>query len=53
MRSWLLDYAYLINLSLWHFGAGGLIAITIALATISFRAIKAALANPVDSLRSG
>jgi len=52
MYNWLKDYAYRINLSWWIFAAGGLIALTIALATISFRAIKAALANPVSSLLS-
>ncbi len=52
MHQWLQDYAYRINISWWLFAAGGLIAIIIALATISFQAIKAAVANPVKSLRS-
>ena len=52
MQNWLQDYAYRINISWWLFIAGGFIAIIIALATISFQAIKAAFANPVDSLRS-
>lgn len=52
MHSWLQDYAYRINLSWWHFAAGGLISMIIALATISYQAVKAALANPVNSLRS-
>ncbi len=52
MHQWLQDYAYRINISLWLFAAGGLAAIVIALATISFQAIKAAIANPVKSLRT-
>jgi ABC-type antimicrobial peptide transport system permease subunit len=52
MHLWLQDYVYRINISWWLFAAGGLVAIIVALATISFRAIKAALANPVKSLRT-
>jgi len=52
MHQWLQDFAYRISLSPWIFVAAGLLAIIIALATISFQAIKAALANPVKSLRS-
>lgn len=52
MHQWLLDYAYRINISWWLFLAAGLAALIIALATISFQAIKAAMANPVNSLRS-
>ncbi|MBN2762800.1 MAG: ABC transporter permease [Bacteroidales bacterium] len=52
MNNWLQDYAYRINISWWLFAAGGFVTIIIALATISFRAIKAALANPVTGLRS-
>jgi ABC-type antimicrobial peptide transport system permease subunit len=52
MHQWLQEYAYRINISWWLFVAGGLVAIVIALATISFQAIKAALANPVKSLRT-
>ena len=52
MHQWLQDYAYRINISWWLFAAGGLVAIVIALATISFQAIKAAIANPVKSLRT-
>jgi ABC-type antimicrobial peptide transport system permease subunit len=52
MHQWLQDYAYRINISWWLFAAGGLAAIIIALATISFQAIKAAVANPVKSLRT-
>ncbi|HUZ61240.1 MAG TPA: ABC transporter permease [Hanamia sp.] len=52
MHQWLQDYAYRIDISCWVFMAGGLASVLIALATISFQAIKAAVANPVDSLRS-
>jgi putative ABC transport system permease protein len=52
MHQWLQDYSYRINISWWLFAAGGLISIIIALATISFQAIKAAIANPVKSLRT-
>jgi putative ABC transport system permease protein len=52
MYKWLLDYSYRIRLSWWMFVAAGVFAIVIALATISIQAIKAALANPVKSLRS-
>lgn len=52
MNKWLQDFAYRINLSWWIFIAAGLLTIVIALATISFQAIRAAIANPVDSLRS-
>lgn len=52
MHQWLQDYAYRIDVSWVIFFASGMAAIIIALATISFQAIKAALANPVKSLRT-
>ncbi len=52
MHQWLQAYAYRIDISWWLLATGGLVAIIIALATISFQAIKAAIANPVKSLRS-
>jgi len=52
MHKWLQDYVYRINIDWWLFPAGGLVAIIIALVTISFQAIKAAVANPVKSLRT-
>jgi putative ABC transport system permease protein len=52
MHQWLQAYVYRINISWWLFAAGGLASIVIALATISFQALKAAIANPVKSLRS-
>jgi len=52
MHRWLQDYVYRINISWWLFAAGGLVSIIIALITISFQAIRAAIANPVKSLRT-
>ncbi|HLY69629.1 MAG TPA: ABC transporter permease [Puia sp.] len=52
MSKWLDDFAYRIPISWWIFLSAGTIAILIALLTISFQAIKAAMANPVKSLRT-
>ena len=52
MHEWLQDFAYRVNIGWWVFAAAGATALFIALVTISFRAIKAALANPVKSLRT-
>ena len=52
MNKWLKDYDYHINVSWWMFFAAGSLAIIIALITVSFQAIKAAIANPVKSLRT-
>jgi putative ABC transport system permease protein len=52
MSSWLQNYAYKIDIEWWIFALAGLLAIGIALLTISFQSIKAALMNPVRSLRS-
>jgi len=52
MSEWLHDFAYRISISWWIFFVAGFIATLIALATISFKAIKAAIANPVKSLRT-
>lgn len=51
MYQWLQDFAYRITISWQPFVIAGVIALLIALITISFRAIRAALANPVKSLR--
>lgn len=48
---WLQDFAYHIDVSWWVFIAAGLVAVTIALFTVSFQAVKAGLTNPVKSLR--
>jgi ABC-type antimicrobial peptide transport system permease subunit len=52
MHKWLQDYVYRINMSWWIFMVGGISAIIIALLTVSFQAIKAAIANPAKSLRT-
>ena len=52
MNKWLQDFAFRINIGWWVFIAAGLSALAIALATISFQAIKAAIKNPVGALRS-
>jgi putative ABC transport system permease protein len=52
MYGWLQSYAYRTPIQWWIFGVAGLIALLIALLTVSFQAIKAALTNPVKSLRS-
>ncbi len=52
MDSWLQHFAYRSTISWWLFIAAGVIAALIALATISFQTIRAALANPVKSLRT-
>jgi putative ABC transport system permease protein len=52
MHQWLQHYAYRIGISWWIFAGAGLLALIIALATISFQAVKAALANPVKSLKT-
>jgi ABC-type antimicrobial peptide transport system permease subunit len=51
MNKWLQDFAYRLNLSWWMFALAGALALLIALLTVSFQAIKAALANPVEALR--
>jgi len=52
MHSWLQNYEYRTSISLWVFVITGSMALLITLATVSFQAIKAALANPVKSLRT-
>ena len=52
MNRWLQDYAYKIDIEWWVFALSGLLAVGVALLTISFQSIKAALMNPVKSLRS-
>jgi putative ABC transport system permease protein len=49
---WLQDFAYRISIEWWVFAVAGVLAIFIALASISFQALKAAIANPVNSLRT-
>ena len=52
MHNWLQDFAYRIDIKWWVFGIAGITAAGIAMATVSFQAIKAATANPVKSLRT-
>jgi putative ABC transport system permease protein len=52
MNRWLQDFAYKIDIEWWVFALAGLLAVGIALLTVSFQSIKAALMNPVKSLRS-
>lgn len=51
MNKWLQDFAYRIEIEWWMFALAGMMAVTVALLTVSFQAVKAAVANPVDSLR--
>jgi len=51
INKWLQDFAYRIEITWWMFALSGGIALVIALATVSFQSIKAATANPVESLR--
>jgi putative ABC transport system permease protein len=52
MHSWLADFAYRVDIGWWVFVVAGISALLIALLTISFQSIKAAIANPVKSLRT-
>jgi len=52
VNKWLQNFAYRIAISWWLFGLAGLVALLIALATVSFHAVKASIANPVNSLKN-
>jgi ABC-type antimicrobial peptide transport system permease subunit len=52
MNNWLQHYAYKIDISWWMFAIAGLLTVCIALITVSYQSIKAALVNPVKSLRT-
>lgn len=52
MHHWLQDFAYRITINWWVFGIAGMLALLIALSTISYQAVKSAISNPVKSLRS-
>jgi putative ABC transport system permease protein len=52
MNRWLQDFAYKIDIEWWVFGLAGMLAVSIALLTVSFQSVRAALMNPVNSLRS-
>jgi len=52
MNKWLQNFAYRVEIEWWMFLLAGIAALIVALITVSFQAIKAAVANPVNSLRS-
>jgi len=52
MHNWLASYSYRVNISIWVFVIAGCMSAAIAFITVSFQAIKAAIANPVKSLRT-
>ncbi|MFM9951930.1 MAG: ABC transporter permease, partial [Saprospiraceae bacterium] len=52
MNKWLDDFAYRIKIEWWMFVLAGILALAIAFLTVSFQSVKAALMNPVRSLRS-
>lgn len=52
MNKWLQSFSYRVDIKWWMFAMAGIIAAIIALVTVSFQAIKAAIANPVKSLRT-
>ncbi|HYC27964.1 MAG TPA: FtsX-like permease family protein, partial [Chitinophagaceae bacterium] len=52
MHRWLQDFAFRVNISWWVFALAGFVAVCIAMLTVSFQAVKAALANPINSLRT-
>ena len=52
MNEWLQNFAYHVDLKAWMFVVSGLVAVVIALFTVSFQSIRAALSNPVNSLRN-
>jgi len=52
MEHWLQDFAYRTRISWWIFALSALVAVIIALVTISFQSIRAAIANPITSLRT-
>jgi putative ABC transport system permease protein len=52
MNKWLQSFAYRIGISWWIFALAGAAAVFIALATVSFQTVRAAIANPIESLRS-
>jgi putative ABC transport system permease protein len=52
MQKWLQDFAYRVSIQWWILAIAGLVAVLIAFITIGFQSVRAALANPVKSLRS-
>jgi len=52
MNNWLQDFAYRISIHWWVFAFAGILAVLIALVTVGFQALKAAMASPVKSLHT-
>lgn len=52
MQKWLTDFVYRIDIQWWMFAVAGAVAVAVAFLTVGFQSVKAALANPVKSLRS-
>jgi putative ABC transport system permease protein len=52
MRQWLQSFAYKIDVHWWVFALAGLLAVGVAFLTVSFQSVKAALTNPVKSLKT-
>ncbi|MEO1262836.1 MAG: ABC transporter permease [Bacteroidota bacterium] len=52
MKNWLQDFAYPVDIEWWVFALAGLVALLVTFLTVGFQSVKAALANPVESLRS-
>jgi len=52
MHNWLKNFAFRIDISWWMFAVAAVLALTIAIVTVSFQAIRAATSNPVRALRS-
>jgi ABC-type antimicrobial peptide transport system permease subunit len=52
MNKWLQGFAYRVNISLWIFAIAGILALLMALLTVSYQAVRAAIANPVKSLKT-
>jgi putative ABC transport system permease protein len=52
MHNWVQNFAYRINISWWMFAVAGALAVITAIITVSYHAIRAGIANPVESLRS-
>jgi len=52
MQNWLQDFAFRVNITWWMLVASGVLVLLIALGTVSFQAIRAAMANPVKHLRT-
>ncbi|WP_339753616.1 hypothetical protein [Algoriphagus aquimarinus] len=51
-KAWLENFAFKIELQWWYFALTGLVALMIAMLTVSFQSIRTALMNPVESLKS-